>query len=58
MLERLRLRLRKRNAPPPRARREPAAAERASGEDAWRTQDELAREATTPGTPRLKADKL
>ena len=27
---------------------------RASGEDAWLTRDEEAREATTPGTPRLK----
>jgi hypothetical protein len=28
--------------------------ERASGEEAWMTRDEEAREATTPGTPRLK----
>lgn len=36
----------------------PAAPEpqvdRASGEEAWKTRDEEAREATTPGTPRLK----
>jgi hypothetical protein len=28
--------------------------DRASGEEAWLTRDEEAREATTPGTPRVK----
>ena len=28
--------------------------DRASGEDAWETEDEESREATTPGTPRVK----
>jgi hypothetical protein len=32
--------------------------QRASGEEATRTQEELLREATKPGTPRLKSDKL
>jgi hypothetical protein len=35
-------------------RARPDGADRASGEEAWRTVDGNGREATTPGTPRLK----
>jgi hypothetical protein len=42
-------------APPPAAPREP---DRSDGEDAAATQEEELREATTPGTPRVKTDNL
>ena len=52
------VRLRRRRRARERLRANESLEQRASGEEATRTQEELLREATKPGTPRLKSDKL